>query len=191
MEILKNNVESINPEENTQTAVGEDALSDLIDRATNDQGASRPLMTPKENGPGAKKGRPRKNPADPKWSGSAQPQPEPTPPPGPPPFDATGACREFFKVASKVLVAKTGVQDCALLPEEQDGLSVAWGAVANQYIPLVLAQYGPLILACSVTASVVMRLNVVAQNEIDRRKAAQAQEVKNESAAQYAEGNGK
>lgn len=181
MEIVQN-VESVNPAENPQTAVGEDALADLIERAASDQGGSRPLMTPKDGT--TKIGRPSRS--DPRYKGKnkklggEEVAADPAAPPGPPPFDATGACKEFFKVASKVLVAKTGVADCALLPEEIDGLGSAWGAVANQYMPVVLAQYGPLILACSITGSVIMRLNVVAQNEIERRKAAQATEVKSE-----------
>lgn len=186
MEIVQNAPDPVNPAEAVDTAAGESALADLIDRAHQDQSDSRPLMTPKDGSPRKKMGRPRKNPDDPRWQGgsarSAEPE-GPPPPQGPPPFDATPLCKDTFKMLSRVIVAQTGVEACALQQDEIDTLGAAWGMVCNQYMPVVLSQYGPLIAACSVSATVALRLKSTVDAEIERRKAERAKDVPNEESA--------
>ena len=164
---------------------GVDAISRLIDQAQDDQGATRPLMEPKAAGAAGKRrpGRPRKNPEDPKWGEREAQAAAEAVPPGPPPFDATSAFRDFFKVSSRILVAKTQVEECALQDAEVEGLATSWGAVANQYMPAFLAKHGPLLAATMVTTSVAMRLNATLQAEIERRKAERATHVENEEQA--------
>lgn len=172
-------VSSPDPKQNPDVIPGISAIEGLIDQASEASHSSRPLMQPKSVSEKRKNGRPRKNPDDPKWQTESGAQPEAAPQPQIPTFDATSACRDLFKVTSRLIVTQTGVEACALHETEIESLATTWGSVANQYMPAFLAQHGPIIAACAVTAGVAIRLNQTIQSEIDRRKAEQAATVKN------------
>jgi len=171
--------ESPAPEVN-ESVLGFAEIEGLINQAQDSAQDSRTLMSPKSS-ERRKNGRPRKNPEDPKWTQSKEQAP-PEAAPQIPAFDATPGCRSIFKVASRVLVSKTGLEECALHSQEIEELATTWGMVANQYMPAFLAEFGPLIAACGVTAGVAIRLNSTIQAEIDRRRAEQATNVKSTTA---------
>jgi hypothetical protein len=167
----------VTPQPKVETEIAEAEIENLINQAQQTESESRPFMQPKATTE-KRRGRPRKNPDDPKWTGgNASTNQNEQANPETPPADFKEPCKLLFTMLSGLLEKSTKCPDMALMPPEIDALGNSWGAVCNRYMPNILGAHAELVIALTISAPVAIRLHTVAQMEIEKRKAAQAKEV--------------
>lgn len=164
-------------------------LRALAQEAAAESSDDRKFMEPKK-----KTGRKRKNPDDPKWqkidaerAQKEEPQSSKSPddillPSGASAF-SKNACRGSFKLLGAVIVRTTGLPDTAPTDSELEDLSEMWGRVVDQYAPQVVAKYGNLIGAGTVTFAYLVRVKGSIDLEIERRLAEKERQEAAEAAA--------
>lgn len=163
----------------TKHPVNPGALDDLISSASEATEGQREFMSP-QGAVRKKRGRPTKEESE------AKAAEEPTEPP-PPVFDSKPACEVGFQMFSGWFVRYTGEKRVALLPEEIENLSIAWGKVLDKHLPAILGEYAIEIAAVMVTGQVASRLYVltsviVAEKQAERARHMHAQGFRNPEA---------